>query len=105
MFLFCLFGFVCFFVCRERAKTRIPCRPCNQETIETEATKCCKTCKDPEPLCDVCAHRHTLKKAYKGHQMTDDLRMFCTPRISSEYVQVYLNSQKCNEIGMLQTVN
>ena len=58
---------------------QIACKPCNRESITAEATKCCKTCKDPEPLCDLCAQRHTLKAGNKGHEMSDDLQQFFDP--------------------------
>ena len=58
---------------------QISCKSCFRETITAEATKCCKTCKDPEPLCDVCAQRHTLKEGNKEHEMTDDLQQFFDP--------------------------
>lgn len=52
---------------------------CNRESITAEATKCCKICKDPEPLCDLCAQRHTLDAGNKGHEMSDDLQKFFDP--------------------------
>nr|XP_022286759.1 uncharacterized protein LOC111099667 isoform X3 [Crassostrea virginica] len=57
-------------------RNQISCKPCLRDTITAEATKCCQTCKDPEPLCDYCAQRHALMEANKGHQMTTDLRQF-----------------------------
>ena len=65
---------------------RIPCSSCYRETIEAEACKCCMICEDPEPLCDLCAHRHTLKKGNKGHRMTDNLRQFLNQRTIAKYV-------------------
>ena len=61
---------------RKEPQMQIPCKPCSRDDITAEATKCCKTCKDPEPLCDVCAQRHTLRKGNKQHEMTDDLQQF-----------------------------
>ena len=67
--------------CRDISQPRnqISCKPCLRDTITAEATKRCRTCKDPEPLCDVCAKRHTLMEANKGHQMTADLQQFFSP--------------------------
>nr|XP_022289152.1 uncharacterized protein LOC111101125 isoform X2 [Crassostrea virginica] len=59
-----------------RPRMQISCKPCFQDTIKAEATKCCKTCKDPEPFCDDCAQRHIRKETNKGHEITDDLRKF-----------------------------
>ena len=55
---------------------QISCQPCLRDTITAEATKCCKTCNDPEPLCDLCAQRHTLMEANTGHEVTTDMRQF-----------------------------
>ena len=68
-------------------RIKISCMPCLRDTITAEATKCCKTCKDPEPLCDDCADRHTRMEANKGHEMTDDLQLFPNMGKTFEYVQ------------------
>ena len=67
-----------------KPQMQILCKPCFRETITTEATKCCKTCKDPEPLCDHCAQRHNMKEGNKEHEMSDDLLQFL--KTNSEYV-------------------
>ena len=70
---------------------QLSCKPCHRDTITNEATKCCKTCKDPEPLCVDCAHRHTLMEANKGHEMTDDLQLCFNTKKNLEYVLTFVN--------------
>ena len=70
---------------------QLSCKPCQRDTITTEATKCCKTCKDPEPLCGACAHRHTLMEANKGHEMTDDLQQCSNTKTNLGYVRKCVN--------------
>lgn len=72
------------FSSEENKAERVPCSLCHRDTITSEATKWCKTCKDPEPLCDHCAQRHTLMEANEGHQMAVDLQQFFKTRTSSE---------------------
>ena len=40
-----------------------------------------------QPLCEDCAHRHTLMEGNKGHEMTDDLKLFSNIKTTLEYVQ------------------
>lgn len=51
---------------------RVLCSPCQRETLDIEATKFCRSCKDPEPLCDVCAQIHTRRRETKEHKISDD---------------------------------
>nr|XP_022286825.1 uncharacterized protein LOC111099705 [Crassostrea virginica] len=80
---------------RKDARMQIACKPCNLESITAEATKCCKTCKDPEPLCDLCAQRHTLKAGNEGHEMSDDLQQFFDPT-SEKQSRMQITCKPCN---------
>ena len=72
---------IIFFINRNKAQSQIQiaCKPCFRDTINAEATKCCKTCENPEPLCERCAKRHTLMKGNSEHEMTTDFHQFLQP--------------------------
>ena len=71
---------------------QLSCKPCHRDTITKEAKKCCKTCKDPEPLCEDCAHRHTRMEKNKGHEMTDDLQLCSNTKTNLGYVLICVNT-------------
>ena len=59
---------------KNKPERRVLCIPCLCETIEADASKHCKTCKDPVPLCDVCAQHHVRRRETKEHEISDDLQ-------------------------------
>ena len=59
---------------KESAK-QILCEQCLLDDIKTEATRFCKSCKDPEPMCEICAKQHIRQKDSRDHEICQDLQM------------------------------
>lgn len=51
----------------------IPCEPCEFESTENAATHFCLNCKEPEPMCHVCANQHIKQRAGRGHRLSDTI--------------------------------
>lgn len=62
------------FSSEENKAERVPCSLCHRDTINSEATKWCKTCKDPEPLCDQCVQLHTHVEANEEEEDQIDVK-------------------------------
>ena len=57
-----------------KAEKKVLCSPCLRETIEVEATKHCRDCKDPEPICNICALYHSRRKETREHEISNDMQ-------------------------------
>ncbi|XP_061176106.1 uncharacterized protein LOC133185061 [Saccostrea echinata] len=55
-------------------KNTIMCESCSYNKEDNLAEAFCLSCREPDPMCNQCAHQHKKQKLSRGHKICRDLR-------------------------------